>query len=321
MKNFFLFFCLILIAGCSKDPVNRFSGTGIGTIYSITYTGENNPLLSNSVDSLLKTISSQFSIFDSNSIISKINKNENILLNDDMVYIFKIADSVSYLSNGAFDISIAPLINLWGFGNIQKGDHQDYTIDSIREFIGYEKIRIENNYLVKTDPRIQINLNAIAKGYAVEEIGKLLAIKGVENYLVEVGGEITSKGTKNGKEWRVGIQVPTMQKDGPIESQYSFNLSGKAIATSGNYRNYLEENGIRYTHIIDPKSGKPEISNLLSVTILADNCAIADALATACMVMGLEKSMQFIEAHPQYAAYFIYDDNGEFVTQKSSRFP
>jgi thiamine biosynthesis lipoprotein len=166
-----------------------------------------------------------------------------------------------------------------------------------------------------------LDFNAIAKGFCVDKIAELLSQKGISDFLVEVGGEITTKGTKFGKPWVIGIQAPTVTQDGENNASYSFAITNKSIATSGNYRNYIEEGGRRFTHIIDPKNGYPEETNLLSVTVIADDCATADAFATAFMVMGIEKTEKLLQFHPELAAFFIYSDGTQMLTKKSTNFP
>ncbi|MDR2868099.1 MAG: FAD:protein FMN transferase [Bacteroidales bacterium] len=312
---------IVLFVGC-QQKVNRITGEGLGTYYSILYIGAEDPNLKQSIDSLLDVISHHLSIFDTTSHLYLVNHQQLDTLDDDFVYILQQSLQISEITAGAFDPTIEPLVEYWGFGKNKQIEAYNMTIiDSLKALVGYQKVSLDGKHLIKENPNIQLNFNAIAKGYTVDKVAELIAAKGYPNGLVEIGGEVTAIGNKNGKPWVVGIQVPTTERDGSLNAQYLFALQGKAIATSGNYRNYKEENGQRYSHIIDPKSGLPEKSSLLSVSVIADNCMTADAYATAFMVMGIEKSTQFLKKHPELAAYFIFGENGEFNSFSTENFP
>lgn len=317
-----LFFSFILLlSSCKKNEINNFQGTAFGTYYSITYLGSSNLNIQNQVDSILADISHQFSIFDTTSVIYRINKGDSFLLTDDLIQVFKISQKVSEATNGAFDITVAPLVDLWGFGKEKKTHVEKDQIDSVMQFVGFTKIILQNNTIARNDSRIQLNFNAIAKGYAVDKVAFFLSQNGYPDCIVDIGGEIVAKGTKDGKQWKVGVQTPTKESDGAVDAQYVFPLKNKAVATSGNYRNYIEKEEQRYSHIINPKTGKPEHSTLLSVSVIAEDCATADAYATAFMVLGMEKSMEIVKKNPTLAVYFIYDQKGKFEIKKSPNFP
>ncbi|MDR1758314.1 MAG: FAD:protein FMN transferase [Bacteroidales bacterium] len=312
----------MLFCGCHFKQAHHFRGMAFGTYYAITYEGKIDPDLPAIVDSLLTDLSGQFSVFDSLSLLSRINKGEDCTLTSDMIYVIEQARGISVLTDGAFDPTVEPLADFWGFGKQKKTTPADTSLlDSIRAFVGYAKIHREGQRLVKTNPRVQLNFNAIAKGFAVDKIAVFLQKKGYKNGVVDIGGEVRAIGTKKGKPWKIGIQTPTEDSDDPIEASCFFYLQDQSVATSGNYRNYIEQKGQRYSHIINPASGYPEKNNLLSVTVIAENCTIADGLATALMVMGLENAMQWLTLHPQYAAYFIYDEQGTFTTFATPNFP
>lgn len=296
-----LFSSLILLASsCQKQPIQHFEGRAFGTIYHISYLGQKSEQLSHEVDSILAFVNSTFSIFDTNSLISKINRGEDVELNDDFKYILELSKKVAEETGGAFDFTCQPLIELWGFGRQnQKQVVPQQQIDSVKEFVGYQMVHLDRNRIVKDDPRIQLNFNAIVKGYAVDKVSRFLKSKGFENNVVEIGGEVVVAGTKNGKPWKIGIQKPTASADAPIESNETFLLQDQAVATSGNYRNYFEKDGIRYTHIMSPVTGKPEQTNLLSVTVIAPDCATADAYATAFMVLGAQRANEITQRHPE----------------------
>lgn len=319
MKKIYILFLFLttICCSCKQQPVQHFSGAVFGTMFNITYLGELSTTLPQQVDSVLKEVNSSFSIFDTTSVISKINAGENVTLNQDFATVLTKSLDISQQTDGAFDCTIQPLIELWGFGRQnQKHIVPQNQIDSVKQFVGYQSLRIQGRNIAKADPRIQLNFNAIAKGFAVDKVSDFLQSKGYKDCLVEIGGEIVACGTKNGKPWRIGLQVPTENADDAIESKESFELKNRAVATSGNYRNYFEENGKRYTHILNPVTGKPEQTNLLSVTVIAPDCMTADAYATAFMVLGLERSSQIVRAHSELEAWFIYSENGSFKLSK-----
>ncbi|MBO7629979.1 MAG: FAD:protein FMN transferase [Bacteroidales bacterium] len=315
--------CCLLFFSCKKNEVHQFGGEVFGTYFSISYIGEENPGLSKQVDSILQDINKLYSIFDSTSLVSKLNRNEPVVPTSAFAAMVRDALEISRNTGGAFHITVGPLVNLWGFGN-EKGDTvtQD-AIDSVRQFVGYTKIHVgDDGTITKDDERIKLDFNAIAKGKAVDDVAEFLVGSGYVNCLVNIGGEVRCEGTKpGGKAWRVGIQIPTETRDGLEEADYIFEMTGRAVATSGNYRKYKEIDGQRYNHITDPRSGDSRSSNLLSVTVIADKCAIADAYATAFMVMGVKEAMEFLRSRPELAAHFVYYENGAYTYVQSDNFP
>ena len=240
------------------------------------------------------------------------------MLNEDFIEVFTIAQRIGKETDGALEMTIGPLVNLWGFGK----DDPEYKwisqemIDSVLTFVNYQKIHLEGDKIIKENPSIQLNFNALAKGYAVDKVADYMVAHGYMNCVVDIGGEIVAKGQKyHDQEWNIGLQTPTRTRDGEMRSEQSFHLCNRAVATSGNYRNYFEENGQRYAHIINPKTGRPEKSNLLSVTVIADQCVVADAYATAFMVMGKEKTKIFLTNHPELTCFFITDHRGQYQTE------
>jgi thiamine biosynthesis lipoprotein len=235
---------------------------------------------------------------------------------------FNIAQEVATKTNGAFDPTVGNLTRAWGFGFDASKNVDTHIVDSILEFTGYQKVRIKDGYFIKDDPRISIDFNAIAQGYSVGLLGNFLEQKGIENYLVDIGGEVKAKGNKpDGTEWKVGIEKPAENRNDARDLKAIVLLKNKSIATSGNYRKFYEEEGVRYSHTINPKTGYPVQHSLLSVSVLADNTAIADAYATAFMVMGLEKASQFINNDPSLEAFFIYtDEEGNYQTFMTNGF-
>ncbi|HNW68281.1 MAG TPA: FAD:protein FMN transferase [Bacteroidales bacterium] len=323
-KICFCSICIIfLLTSCRKTEIHQFSDYVFGTYYSISYTGEENPNLPKQVDSVLRTINLTFSVFDSNSLVSRINRNEIVQANADFGYLFGLSKKISEETNYAFDVTVGPIIEAWGFGNTHDSvfPTQAY-IDSLRCFVGTDKVELRNGQIIKKDSRIEFDFNAIAKGYAVDKVSKWLLKSGYRNFIVDIGGEVVCRGKKMNKTpWRIGIQIPTEDKDGIIESDYTFELGDRAIATSGNYRNYVEKNGTRFSHIINPQTGIPEKSSLLSVSVIAPDCTTADAYATAFMVLGIDKSMQVLDKNPLLAAHFIYYENGNYQYKQTANFP
>lgn len=315
LKKFLFLVVLFLgLTACCDLQFQHIDGNAFGTYYAVTYKGKENPKLQHSIDSILNEINATFSIFNDSSIISKVNSNQEVTLNNDFIEVFNIAQQISQETGGAFEMTIGPLVNLWGFGKENRDTNITQTqIDSVLQLIGYHKISIQNQQVVKENPAIRLDFNALAKGYAVDKVAEFLVSQGYKDCLVDIGGEIVAKGKKYHDEmWNIGVQEPTETRDGEIRSAQTFHLCDQATATSGNYRNYFEENGQRYTHIINPHTGHPEKSNLLSVTVIADRCVTADAYATAFMVMGREKSKKFLKNHPEITCIFIYDHHGEY---------
>ncbi len=316
---------LILLSACHyKTPVRKhIEGQAFGTTYSITCVtkpDDKRPLPHAQIDSLLADLSHTFSIFDTNSIIYCWNKREDVKLNEDFLYVLRLSKTVSAATDGAFDCTVQPLVQLWGFGKdgVRHTVGED-TLAAVRAFVGFQLVNLQGDSILRKDPRVQLNFNAVAKGYAVDRVADWLVENGYADCLVEIGGEVTARGNKNGKPWKVGIQVPTQTADGARESFESIPLPDhRAVATSGNYRNYFEEGGVRYTHILDPRTGQPERTNLLSVTVVAPDCATADAYATAFMVLGHEKSAQIVKQHSELEAWFIVaDGDGGWKTIKN----
>ena len=306
---------LVLLCGCHRNrlPVKHFEGQAFGTTYSITCVAnpdDKRPVPHAQIDSLLAELSHTFSIFDTTSIIYRWNKGEDAELNEDFLYVLRLSKTVSATTDGAFDCTVQPLVQLWGFGKdgVRHTVGED-TLATVREFVGFQLVDLQGDSILRKDPRVQLNFNAVAKGYAVDRVADWLAANGYADCLVEIGGEVAARGNKNGRPWKVGIQVPTKTADGARESFETIPLPDhRAVATSGNYRNYFEEGGVRYTHILDPRTGQPERTNLLSVTVVAPDCATADAYATAFMVLGHEKSAQIVKQHPELEAWFIVAD-------------
>lgn len=306
-------FILLFLISCipRKDlKIYKMTGAAQGTYYAITYSAVNNENLQPEVDSLLRKVDRSVSLYLPTSLISRLNNNDSTA-KADQIYetVFKKSVEVSANTGGAFDITVGPLVNAWGFGFSKKEQVDQAMVDSLLPLVGYGKISLVRGKLIKSDPRIKIDFDAIAQGYTSDLIGQFMESKGIVNYLIDVGGEVLGKGQKpEGNSWSVAIEMPARNSMDERKIQAILMLKDKAISTSGNYRKYYEENGTRYSHTIDPSNGYPVKHNLLSVSVLADDCITADAYATAFMVMGVEKSKAFLSRHSEMEAYFISDD-------------
>jgi FAD:protein FMN transferase len=291
------------------------SGTTMGPItYNVKYFDEQQRNFKPQIDSLLQVFNQSLNTYIPDSEISQFNKTDSFSF--DLPYFLpalKTARDLYQLTDGAFDPSIGPLIDVWGFGPGQQKQHDSLFIDSLRNIVGYDKITFDEKSVTKKDSRMTISFSASAKGYGVDVVAEFLQSKDIENLFVEIGGEVRTVGINksNGKIWAVGILDPN--SDEISQFQYAVvTLSNRSMATSGNYFNYHIIDGIKYGHTIDPKSGYPITHNLLSASVFAENCETADALATAFMVMGTEKSIEFLKQHPQFDAYLIYSkEDGE----------
>jgi len=267
------------------------------------------------IDSILHDFDLSVSTYNPNSIITKINTNQkNVELDSYFITCFKKAKEVWKNSDGAFDPTVYPLVNAWGFGPGKKQKIEPQRIDSILKFVGFNLIQLKGNTIVKKDTRVALDFNAFAQGYSVDVISEYLNSKGITSYVVEIGGEVFAKGKmNNGTNWVIGIEKPIDNKSSGNPFVMNIKLDGLAIATSGNYRKFTIENGIKYAHHIDPKTGYPTKNNLLSVSIISKQCITSDAYATGVLVMGLEKAKLFLEKHKELEALLIYsDENGEY---------
>lgn len=312
--SFWLLFSIAVFSlSCSKSYI-RLSGFTQGTTYNIIYFSENEINYHKQIDSILRQFSHSLSVYDSTSIISLVNKNDSTQKIDTYFRtVFVESQKISEATNGLFDITVAPLINIWGFGQEQSHKPDSAEIDSILQYIGYEKVRLENGKVIKENPKIILNTNAIAQGYAVDVIAGFFDSNDIKNYMVEIGGELKTKGKNpKGECWKIGIDKPI--ENSTLENRQVHQIVAlpadglTALATSGNYRNFYEQDGKKYAHTISPQSGRPVVHNLLSATVLAETCLEADAYATAFMVMGLDKSLHFVKNHQKLEAYFIYSD-------------
>lgn len=292
-----------------STPYQHDKGQVFGTFYHITY--QNDTSLNNDILAELAKVDSALSMFNDKSIISRINRGEDVKTNEMFDTVFNLAENIADNTNGAFDITVAPLVNAWGFGFKTGNPPTKAAIDSLRSIVGYKKVTLRNNRITKTDPRVMLDCSAIAKGYGCDVVAHLLQRHGIENYMVEIGGEVVTHGISEKRlPWKIGVTKPT---DDSLavdkELQTVLNVKNMAMATSGNYRNFYYKNGKKYAHTIDPKTGYPVQHNILSATVLAKHCAEADAYATSFMVMGLDGAKKTLENHPELMAYLIYADH------------
>lgn len=304
-------FLVILIVGTvlilrKQAPYQTNEGMVFGTIYKITYQSKEN--LKPEIEAALQKVDNSLSPFNKQSVITHVNNNEHMEVDSLFTQVFQLSKEISEETHGAFDITVAPLVNAWGFGFKNATNVTDAVIDSLQEFVGIDKIDLVNGKIVKKDPRVILDCSAIAKGYGVDCVARLLDSKGVKNYMIDIGGELVMKG-KNPKmeTWRIGINKPI---DDSLsvnqELQTVLEITDVGLATSGNYRNFYYKDGKKYAHTIDPRTGYPIQHNILSSTVVAKDCATADAYATSFMVLGLDSAKTICNAHPELDAYFIY---------------
>ena len=302
-------------------PFQTDNGLIFGTIYQVSYQYPTS--LKAEIEEALHQFDHSLSPFNKQSVITAINNNQSMQTDSLFRAVFRRSMEISAQTDGAFDITVAPLVNAWGFG-FKKGIFPDSAqVDSLRQLIGYTKVRLDTtNCVQKDDERLMLNCSAVAKGYAVDVVARLMQQKGINNLMVDIGGEVVVKGSNpQQRPWRIGINKPIDDSLATNqELQAIVELHEGAIATSGNYRNYYHRNGKKYAHTIDPRTGYPVQHAILSTTVLAPDCMSADAYATAFMVMGLEEAEVFVESHPELAAYFIYSQpDGSYGTFTSKK--
>lgn len=308
-------FLILLIVGTvliirqqRNTPYQTNKGFIFGTVFTITYQYEKN--LNDEILAVLNEVDNSLSPFNKNSIITKINENTPVTPDKMFVEVFQLAKQISTETNGAFDITVAPMVNVWGFGFKNGTSPTKEVIDSIKGIVGFEKVNYQDGKVLKQDPRITLDCSAIAKGYGCDMVARLFRQKDIKNFMIEIGGEVVTSGISEKRiPWKIGVTKPTDDSlNTNQELQTVLNITDMAMATSGNYRNFYYKNGKKYAHTINPKTGYPVQHNILSATVLAPNCATADAYATSFMVLGMEKAKQILEKHPELMAYFIYSD-------------
>ena len=321
-KSWQLPFLLFLIIGTvlivrhqRSMPYQHDEGLVFGTVYHATYQSDKN--LKREIEAELGKVDGEFSMFNEHSTIARINRGEMPQLSDMFLEVYGLAENISKDTHGSFDISVAPLVNAWGFGFKHQQMPTSQEVDSLKRLIGYEKLKLTRQgktTTLKHPKNMMLDFSAIAKGYGCDAVARMLERKDVKNFMIEIGGEVVTRGISEKRlPWRIGVTKPTddsLSTGG--ELQTVLNVTDKAMATSGNYRNFYYKGGRKYAHTIDPKTGYPVQHNILSATVLADRCATADAYATAFMVMGLKEAQKVLERHPELMVYFIYaNEKGE----------
>ncbi len=339
LSRYCIFFSIILLLSACVSTTQQSAKYGtddgyvtdegrvFGTFYKIKYASNGKDVKTEYL-AALAAVDTALSTFNKQSTITRINQSpDSVLLeeNDSLfIKVYNKACEISTITNGAFDITVAPLVNAYGFGFAPDRSTPDSVLAELRNYVGWKKVSITPaGYIKKDNPNIKLDASAIAKGFGSDVVAQVLRKNGINDFMVEVGGEVVCNGVNaQGKVWSIGINKPiedsTMQT---FEIQRIVQLDGKALATSGNYLQYYYKNGTKYAHTIDPCSGKPVNHTLLSSSILADNCMTADALATACMVIGVDSAMSLINSLPNVEGYFIYaGKNGEYLEKHTNGF-
>ena len=305
---------ILIIRQQRSMPYQKSSDFIFGTTYHITYQCDSD--LTQSIKAELLKVDASLSPFNKESVITAINENKDVSPDEMFKEVFSLAMDISKETDGAFDITVAPLVNAWGFGFKNGSQPSHHQVDSLLQLVGYKKVSMADGKVKKQNPRIMLDCSAIAKGYGTDRVARLLRNRGVQNYMVEIGGEVVTSGVNPERlPWKIGVTKPTDDSlNTGHELQTILNLTDKAMATSGNYRNFYYKGGKKFAHTIDPKTGYPVQHSILSATVIAKSCAVADAYATSFMVMGLDKARQVLERHPELMAYFIYsDEKGEMA--------
>jgi len=307
--------CATFLWGCGgKVSYTTVDGTMLGTTLHVVadVQGTSPQELYAAVMALDREAKASMSIFDPASLLSRLNRNQTDSVDRHIAFNLRLADSIGALSGGRYDVTVKPLVEAWGFAGKAAQAHPN--VDSILDFVGREKVRIERGRLVKSDPRVQLDFNSVAKGYTVDLLAELVERFGAENYIVDIGGEIRCRGVnRTGEAWRIGVETPF---DGNMSDgeylQKRIRLREGGLATSGNYRRfYLDADGRKVAHTIDPRTGRSALSRLLSVTVVAPTCAEADALGTMFLAMGADDALAAAERMPEAKVYFILAGRGD----------
>jgi FAD:protein FMN transferase len=325
ISSIIIFFALTL-PSCKPGTSVYSNITGFiqGSTYSIVYENKKNidpGELRAKVEKIFHNFDLSLSLYNDSSVLSKINRNEEVIVDSFFTEAFRKSVIISEMTDGAFDLTVGPLVRAWGFGPDAHKSFTESKRDSLLKLTGMKNVSIVNGRIIKTDPRVMLDFNAIAQGYSVDVICDYFDNLGINNYLVEIGGEVRAKGKKNGNLWRIGIDKPEDNNLSPGKTLEAIvSITDKALATSGNYRKFYIEDGVKYSHEIDPKTGYPVKNTVLSVSVITNDCATADGFATAFMVMGKDKIIEFLKTHPELEVYLIYSDEaGNFKTWTSEK--
>ena len=308
MKHLLLLFTVLCCIACTPQSTYRTdSGRVFGTYYKVIYQAPNN--LHAGIKEAMQKVNASLSTFDSTSIISRVNQNDTTVVADSLfTLVFTTAQQVSRQTNGAFDITVAPLVNAWGFSFDPTRTRSQAMLDSLKACVGYQKIQLENGKITKQQPCVQLDASAIAKGLGCDVVANYFESQGVHHYLIDIGGEMRLKGVNNQyKHWRIGVQQPT-EDSILVSNQVAaiLSVSNVGVATSGNYRQFYYQGGKKISHTIDPRTATPCNHNLLSTTVIAPTTMLADAYATAFMVLGDRDSIETIANANGLAVYLLY---------------
>ena len=320
---FVLSFLLLSACNVPADHKIAFVGETQGTYYRLTYFADDTVVSQRELEVLLQEFDNSVSVYNPTSLVSRVNNGDTTVKVDDyFIQTWNVSQDVSVKTNGAFDITVGPLVEAWGFSFREKTPLASIHIDSLRSLVDYSKITLLDGKIHKENSNMHIDFNAVAQGVSVDVVSDLLTSKGVKSYLVDIGGEVLAKGYKPGRQpWRVGIEKPNDNAAYGEEMQAIVALSNKSLATSGSYRKFYMENGVRYSHTINPKTGYPVTHTLLSVTVITDVCGYADAWATAMMVLGPEEAQKLTISLPDVEALLIYTgEDGNITTWASKGF-
>lgn len=322
MKGIFLAGCLLAsLQLFAQQRAVTITGKAQGTYYMIKYLGEDTASLQPEVESLFRQIDRSLSLYQPGSLINRFNEGEKVIMDPHMRAVVRKAQEVSAVTGGLFDITVKPLVDLWGFGVVrhQKGKPSDADIQSTLRRVGYDKLLIRSKYLLKKDPHVEIDCNGIAQGYTTDVIAKFLRARGIRNYLVDVGGELAASGHNDKNQpWTVGIE--RQQPDSARPDKGWLRLTHRAVATSGNYQRFFDEGGTRFAHTIHPQTGEAIHNNIITVTVTAPDAMTADAYDNALILLGVEKGLAFIREHPKLSlqAFYIYKDADGTIREKYS---
>lgn len=294
--GFLLMAAATLMASCTKNEYRHDEGMIWHTTYHMTYRSDTD--FTDSIVSVLNETGASLNVFDTSSLASRVNASDSIVVDENYTRVYTKSKEINSLTGGAFDPTLGPLITAWGFGKGHSATSDTLRIDSLLDITGIEKTRIENSRLIKGDRRIEFNFSAIAKGFGCDKVGEMLRRNGVSDFLVEIGGEIYCEGrAPSGGKWRVSIDRPVLSDSIVHDSQCIVELSGKGLATSGNYRNFHRDSSGIYGHTISASTGRPARTDILSASVMAESAMEADALATAIMAMGSDKAIEMAQRH------------------------
>lgn len=320
-----------LIVACGSEKAVTFSGETMGTYYNIKIASVNlddteQKSLKNDIDDLLVSINNHMSTYIETSEISRFNlapANTSFKVSESFLKVLNLASQITAESGGAFDVTVMPVVNLWGFGRMGRREEppSEGEVKQLKAFVGMDKIVIDSNKIYKTHANTELDFSAIAKGYGVDAVAKFLADRGFHNYMVEIGGEVVVNGlNEKNQTWRIGIDKPDIEPSVERSFQAILELTNEAIATSGDYRNYFISGDSLYSHTIDPVTCRPIHNGVASVTVIAPKCALADAMATAIMVMGETRGLEWVESKAGVETMIIVRQQDRFRVSTSSGF-